>query len=82
MNYDIRKISYDGLREYPEIRKSIKGVAKSLNSLTREKTYKANILSGIATNIAILRIHHQKLREEWLKERQQAETSNIQGSNQ
>jgi len=63
-------ISYEGLKDYPDIKKGLKQVAIDLKNLSRERTYKANILSGIATSISILEILHSRIKEEWEKEKE------------
>ena len=73
INYDLSKISYNGLKDLPDIRINLKRVANSLKSLTKEKTYKANILSGIATNISILQNQHRILKDLWDEERTSSE---------
>ena len=63
-------ISYEGLKDYPDIKKGLKQVANDLRSLTSERTYKANILSGIATSISTLELLHTRIKEEWEKEKE------------
>jgi hypothetical protein len=60
---------YTGLKDYPEIKKSLKDTAEFLLWLSEnEESCLANVISGMTTNVSILELNIAKLRKEYHEE--------------
>lgn len=57
-------LTWNGLGNYPKISESLLFVADSLTSLANNRdSHSADILSGLQTNISILKIHADKMKK-------------------